>query len=303
MDGTNCAPRRLTSYLGVADTPTLFAGTLDKASLFVNRERVGSPGHGLTPLYDLEDAFAVYLHLCDFNRLELWRDGRRMRTAPYVTGAVILYNLDQQWRANMIDPFDCLHFHVTRTAFDEVVDEFGGPRIGMLHCAPEECAVDHVLLGLGQALLPALARPSEANSLFVEHVGISLYIHLATQYGGLQLPHRRRAGALAPWQEKRAKDYLQHHLAEDVSLAHLATECGLSRSHFTRAFRLSTGLPPHRWLLDQRIRMAKHLLVHGEISLIEAAAACGFADQSHFTRSFTRATGISPGAWRRARMH
>ncbi|MDM0015871.1 AraC family transcriptional regulator [Variovorax sp. J22P168] len=303
MDGNYCAPQRLTSYLGVADAPTLFAGTLDKASLFVNRERVATRNHGLTPLYDLEDAFAVYLHLCDFNRLDLWRDGRRMPTAPYVTGAAIVYNLDQQWRANMIDPFDCLHFHVTRAAFDEVVDEYGGPRIGMLNCAPQECEVDPVLLGLGQTLLPALARPGEANALFVEHVGIALHIHLATHYGGLQLPPRRRAGALAPWQERRAKDYLLHRIAEDVSLADLAKECGLSRSHFTRAFRLSAGMPPHRWLLDQRIRMAKRLLLHGGISLSEAASACGFADQSHFTRSFTRVTGVSPGAWRRARMH
>ena len=87
----------------------------------------------------------------------------------------------------------------------------------------------------------------------------------------------------------------------DISVMVLARACGLSTKHFSRAFRQSTGLPPHQWLLQRRIDKAKQLLRDSRSPLAEVAADCGFADQSHFTRVFTRAVGISPGQWRRAR--
>jgi AraC family transcriptional regulator len=87
----------------------------------------------------------------------------------------------------------------------------------------------------------------------------------------------------------------------DVSLTQLAAASRLSASYFTRAFRRSTGVPSHRWLMQRRIDKAKDLLRNSGQSLNEIALACGFADQSHFTTVFTRMVGASPGAWRRAR--
>jgi AraC family transcriptional regulator len=106
-------------------------------------------------------------------------------------------------------------------------------------------------------------------------------------------------GGLAPWQERRAKEMLSSNLEGNVPVATLASECGLSLSYFTRAFRQSTGVPPHRWLLHCRVEKAKRLLRNKTMSLADIAMACGFADQSHFTRVFTAAVGHSPGAMRR----
>ena len=79
----------------------------------------------------------------------------------------------------------------------------------------------------------------------------------------------------------------------------LAEECGLSPRHFARAFRQSTGVPPHRWLMRHRVQRAKELLRRQALSLADIALRCGFADQSHFTRVFSREVGFSPGQWRR----
>jgi AraC-like DNA-binding protein len=292
---------RHTSYLGVENAPTLFISTLQKSTLFVNRERCDEPNHGMTPPYELEDAFAVYIHLRDFAKLELWCEGRREPTVPYRAGSMIIYDLERPWRANMQDPFDCLHLHVPRAALDEIADDAGMRRIDTLNCPPDLGVVDPVVNGLGRSLLPALERPQQANKLFVDHVVLALHAHLAQTYGGMPMACRPIRGGLAPWQERTAKALLNAHVDGEVSLTELARKCGLSRSHFARAFKQTTGQTPHRWLLVQRVEQAKGLLLGSNMSLAKIALTCGFADQSHFTRVFNGTLGASPGEWRRTR--
>ena len=87
----------------------------------------------------------------------------------------------------------------------------------------------------------------------------------------------------------------------EITVMQLAAACGLSGHHFSRAFRHSTGVAPHQWLLQRRIEKAKQLLRQSRLPLSEVAAVCGFAHQSHFTRAFARLVGVSPGRWRRLR--
>lgn len=106
-------------------------------------------------------------------------------------------------------------------------------------------------------------------------------------------------GGLAPWQQKLAKELLNSELERDISLLELASACGLSVRHFTRAFKQSVGMPAHQFRLMCRINYARLLLKRNQNALSYVAARCGFASQSHFTRSFRRCTGQSPGDWRR----
>jgi AraC-like DNA-binding protein len=101
-------------------------------------------------------------------------------------------------------------------------------------------------------------------------------------------------------QERRAKELLIENLSGEISLAALASECGLPLTTFSKAFRKSVGIPPHRWIIQQRIALAKRLLRDDPMSLAEIALTCGFSDQSHFTRFFSAAVGVSPGFWRRS---
>ena len=106
-------------------------------------------------------------------------------------------------------------------------------------------------------------------------------------------------GSLPAWKERRIKDLMQSELSGKLSLRRLATECGLSIRHFTRAFSQSTGLTPHRYLLRLRLDKARELLLDPALRLHEVAMTCGFADQSHFTRVFSASEKVSPGTWRR----
>ena len=96
-------------------------------------------------------------------------------------------------------------------------------------------------------------------------------------------------------------NHLQDHLADDVSLAELAALVGLSSYHLCRAFKASTGLPPHRWRLARRIERARELLEHSEISITDVAAAVGYEDPSQLAAVFRKTLGMSPTRYRRER--
>ena len=106
-------------------------------------------------------------------------------------------------------------------------------------------------------------------------------------------------GQLARWQERLAKTRLSESLSNTPSIAQVASACGISRGHFSKAFKNSTGHSPHQWLVLLRIETAKSQLLHSSWSLADIAAHCGFSDQSHLTRTFVRLWGVAPGRWQR----
>ena len=104
---------------------------------------------------------------------------------------------------------------------------------------------------------------------------------------------------LAPWQIRRAQDYIETHYARDLSLEDIARQVRLSPFHFARAFRRETGVPPHQYLIEVRLKRASALLETTRLSIAEVAAAVGYEDQSYFARIFHRAFGVTPSAYRR----
>jgi AraC-like DNA-binding protein len=105
----------------------------------------------------------------------------------------------------------------------------------------------------------------------------------------------------APTVVQAVCDLLADRLTDPPSLAELAAMTGLSQFALLRAFRSETGLPPHAYLNQQRVRRARLLLDRG-IGPAEVAAETGFADQPHLTRHFKRVVGVPPGAYQRERL-
>jgi AraC-like DNA-binding protein len=97
----------------------------------------------------------------------------------------------------------------------------------------------------------------------------------------------------------RALQYLDAQYADQVDLATLAAVAGIPRVRLLRAMKRATGMTPHAWLVDRRVRAARHLLGRGEAPA-EVAQACGFCDQSHLNRVFKARIGVSPGAYQAA---
>lgn len=98
---------------------------------------------------------------------------------------------------------------------------------------------------------------------------------------------------------RRAQDYLDSKLDDDVTLNDLERVSGQDRWQLSRDFRSLLGASPYRYLLLRRLDKARQMMLDG-VSPSEAAYASGFADQSHFGRHFKRAFGLAPRAWVRA---
>jgi AraC-like DNA-binding protein len=107
-------------------------------------------------------------------------------------------------------------------------------------------------------------------------------------------------GGLAGSVLRRIRAYIDAHIGEHISLEDLAHQAGVSRFHFARQFRLSTGESPMGYVRRVRIERSKSILQSRETTIAEVAATLGFSDQSHFTRTFGRLVGVSPGSFARS---
>jgi AraC-like DNA-binding protein len=114
----------------------------------------------------------------------------------------------------------------------------------------------------------------------------------------------RRVGSparkgLAAWQQVVVAAYIQKHITEGIRIRALARFVYLSSYSFCRAFKRSFGIPPHRYLVQQRIERAKALLASSEWSITEIGLALGFRQTSSFSAAFRHVTGLSPTEYRR----
>ena len=111
----------------------------------------------------------------------------------------------------------------------------------------------------------------------------------------------RKTPSRSPASVQAVRDLLPQRLADPPSLSELAAITGLSQFALLRAFRRETGMPPHAYLNQLRVRRARQLLDRG-LAPADVAAQIGFADQAHLTRHFKRVVGVPPAAYQRERL-
>lgn len=156
---------------------------------------------------------------------------------------------------------------------------------------------------LGVALLRLqrllLADPSAADAIEAETASLLTIAEIARLQSAGEAPATGRQGGLSLARERLVRDFVEANLDRDVSLDELSRVAGLSRFHFARAFRETTGVPPHSYVLSRRTERAKTLLSRSTLSLAEIAQAAGFGSPAQFSKTFRAQTGVTPGVYRR----
>ncbi len=291
--------RRLGEKFGVEDVPFVVNRSLPSAEIAVTDVQIDTPLGRLSDPIAPNDAYTLSLMLHDLPDTAFWEDGRQMAANPIRSGESLICDLRRRPQMFVDKPMHLLLVYLPRTALDALADDANVPRIAELSYEPGVGVADETVRNLGLSLLPALRSPEQVSQLFLDYLTLGLGVHVAQAYGHMQAHARPILGGLAPWRERRSKEMLAADLTGATPLQDIAAACGLSVSHFTRAFRRSTGLAPHAWLQRYRVDLAKDLLRRREQPLCEIALTCGFANQNHFTRVFSGQVGLSPGVWRR----
>lgn len=158
--------------------------------------------------------------------------------------------------------------------------------------------VDLLIHQIGLALRANLALDGIGSRFYADSMATALSAHLLRHYATRKHHFREHEDGLSQYKLRQAIEYIQTHLGENLSLTAIADELGMSQYYFCRLFKQSIGLPPHQYLIQQRIERAKQLLKQPELTVTAVALECGFTNQSHFAKHFRQRTGITPKQFR-----
>jgi AraC family transcriptional regulator len=157
---------------------------------------------------------------------------------------------------------------------------------------------DPLLTELLGSLGRGLVQPASSEELFGDLATTLFALQLERAHGvSPASPAPRRLG-LSPFVLKRVQEYVVSHLAAAIRLQQLAAVAGLSSFHFSRAFKASTGLSPHAYVLHCRIAESKRLLSGSNLTISDVARRTGFSGTGQLSRRFHAVTGTTPSAFR-----
>jgi AraC family transcriptional regulator len=179
---------------------------------------------------------------------------------------------------------------------DRVADELVGKNVEIVE---QWAARDPLIYQLGKELRREFQQ-QPPRSLYVESVIQVLANHLVRNYSTSRVATEATTAKLSPQQLQQAIDYIHDRVAQDITLSELAHVVQMSQYRFARAFKQSTGMPPHQYLLFQRIELAQKLLANKKLAIGDISYQLGFANQSHFTATFRRFTTVTPNMYRQS---
>ena len=292
--------KRMAQHLGLTPSASLVLSPSSGRKLVLTHLRAPNGIAGPTKRIAPEKSHILTVHLQRPGLVKgwgSWIDGRFRAINFWDLGGIDIVDLQANPIALRESAFETIHIYIPHSTLQSHAESSEAPAVPALRAQPGKS--DEIILRWAKSLLPFLGQQYVLPTLATDELVLMFCSYLTKTYGNLEKDESRGSGGLALWQKRRASQMIHEHLNGDLTLTDLASECGLSASHFARAFKRSFGMPAHRYLTEKRVEMAKNLLLYGNLPLLTIALECGFADQSAFNRSFRSLIGVSPGAWQR----
>jgi AraC family transcriptional regulator len=200
-------------------------------------------------------------------------------------------------------PFTYLHVYMPHSMIEGLASETSAAQAGAVVLIDPMCSRDPLVETVCRKLLREMAQPDKCSRLVVDCLGQELGIRLLRQHSNLSGSQCLTSNSGPGYRDgrlRRAMEYLEARLGEDVGLKDVAAEVGLSTTHLANLFRDGTGDPPHRWLMRRRFEQACELLAKPHLSITDIAHQCGFASSQHLATVMRKLLATTPTAYRRA---
>jgi AraC family transcriptional regulator len=159
---------------------------------------------------------------------------------------------------------------------------------------PQFLLTDPLIYGIAMALKVDSEALGIGGQLYIDSLLTTLFAHLLRNYCASQPNPTIQMVSLPKYKLRRVLDFIHTHLDQNLALSELAAIAQVSPNYFAAQFKCATGMPPHQYLILQRIERAKDLLICEKLSIADVATQLGFAHQSHFTKHFKRVMGVTP---------
>ncbi|WP_234819715.1 MULTISPECIES: AraC family transcriptional regulator [Sinorhizobium] len=224
------------------------------------------------------------------------RSGRSASPGTFRRGVVVIIPAGSSSRWDIPKPVDVVQLYLPPAMLKRVADEAdtATPTNLLDRTAHPDPITSRLLLGA----VDALDGNGPLDTLFRQQLTELLATRLLVAHVGSPTTQQPVVGGLSPTVLRRAIERLRSDSDTDVSLAALASDAGLSRFHFCRSFKETTGLSPHAWLRQYRLDQAMDMLRDPDMSVASVAAALGYASQTAFAAAFRQLTGETPSEWR-----
>ncbi|WP_250530133.1 AraC family transcriptional regulator [Caballeronia sp. ATUFL_F1_KS4A] len=257
--------------------------------------------HGEAPLEAVNEGSGTH-HCVSLNlrcaQLIFRHAGRKLLHGRVPAGVVQVTAPATRVSAVFESAMDVLHLFVPQRALAECYEDlFQRPHAGDIVLDDPKLIRDPALERLGQALAVCKTEGAAPGRVFIDSVACAIVSRLVARHFSAPAVRGREPSALPQWRINRVSEFVESHLADNISLADIAASTGLTRMHFAAQFRRATGMRPHEYLLQKRIDHAQALLRTSKHSILDVALSCGFRSQAHFTTVFKRLVGATPKHW------
>ncbi|MBR0961642.1 helix-turn-helix transcriptional regulator [Bradyrhizobium japonicum] len=268
------------------------------------RMALDSAGAGIAhwnhdPLHDVVEPMSHHVIMAYngvIQRMER-RSGKSVSIGTFRPGVVIIIPEGSSSRWDIPKPVDVVQLYLPNATLKRVAGEAGIAAATDLleRTAQPDPITSRLLLSAADAL----EGNGVLDALFRHQVTDLLATRVLAAHTGSPATFHPTMGGLSSKVLLRAIERLRSDSDADVSLDALASDAGLSRFHFCRAFKESTGLSPHAWLRQHRLEQAMNKLRESDEPVVSIAAALGYSSQTAFAAAFRKLTGETPSEWRR----
>ncbi|WP_347249973.1 AraC family transcriptional regulator [Zoogloea sp.] len=233
---------------------------------------------------------------------EIWINGERRRTAQFKPGSVFCKPAGVETRL-LVRNTDAVHALSLKVS-EKYMEKTGArdqARLGHGDLpAFMSPSADFQTLRLSQSILEEMNNGIDAPIL-LENLALAQTHNALRRASSNPASAKVKITGFAPHVLRRVLDYMLVNLHEAISLDDLCHIAEVSISHFCTMFRQSTGIPPHQYLIQIRIKEAKRLLEHSPLSISEVGYRAGFGSPSQFSHAFRKAVRCTPQDYRKSR--